>query len=65
MNYLKKIKSNKKELEREDILFQENIKLGRLYSPDIDKNAPKSNLQRIQTKILILSKVHYNLEKIF
>lgn len=64
----KKIQSNKKQLEREevlrrkDILFEENNRLGRLYNSE---SAPKSEISNIQTKTLILSKEDYELRKEF
>mgnify|MGYP006916074713 CR=1 FL=1 len=67
----KKIQSNKKQLERieflrrEDILFEENNKIGRLYSPDIGRQTCMSNLHNIQSKTLIISKEDYELRKEF
>ena len=64
----KKIQSNKKQLEREevlrrkDILFEENNRLGRLFNSE---SAPKSEISNIQTKTLILSKEDYELRKEF
>ena len=66
----KKIQSNKKQLEREeflrreDILFEENNKITRLYSPDICRKT-MSHLHNIQAKTLILSKEDYELRKEF
>ena len=66
----KKIQSNKKQLEREeflrreDILFEENNKIARLFSPDIGRKT-MSNLHNIQEKTLSLSKKDYLLRKEF
>ena len=52
-------------LRREDILFEENNKIGRLYSPDIGRQTCMSNLHNIQSKTLIISKEDYELRKEF
>ena len=67
----KKIKSNKKELEREemlrreDILFEENNKLERVFSSEMAKKSRMSNIHHIQSKTLIISKEDYRLRKEF
>ena len=64
----KKIRENKKNLEKEedlrrnDILFDENNKLGRLYNPE---TSGKTEISNIQTKTLKLSREDYELRKDF
>ena len=64
----KKIRINKKSLEkeevlrREDILFEENNKIAKLYNSPI---AGKTEIDNIQSKTLILSKEDYLLRKEF
>jgi hypothetical protein len=64
----KKIKNNKKQLEkeealrREDILDEENNKFGKIYHSEI---FGKTEINNIQTKALLLSKEDYELRKDF
>lgn len=64
----KKIRINKKSLEkeevlrREDILFEENNKIAKLYNSPI---ARKTEIDNIHSKTLILSKEDYLLRKEF
>ena len=68
----KKIRINKKSLEkeevlrREDILFEENNKIAKLYNIKINSPiARKTEIDNIQSKTLILSKEDYLLRKEF
>ena len=56
---------NEEELRREDILFQENNKIGKLYRSQTVGKLVASNIQKIQAKTLILSKEDYELRKDF
>ena len=64
----KKIKQNKKQLEseedirRQDILFEENNKLGKLQNSEI---VGKTKIHSIQSRTLIISKEDYELRKDF
>ena len=61
----KKEIQNEEELRREDILFQENNKIGKLYRSQTVGKLVASNIQKIQAKTLILSKEDYELRKDF
>ena len=56
---------NEEELRREDILFQENNKIGKLYNSQAVGKREASNIQKIQAKTLVLSKEDYELRKDF